>query len=182
MLLNNSFSLGKRLRLFDSTVSGAVLWGTESWVPRVQELRQLQSTQNAMLRKVVGSKRKPDETYVDWNIRATHRAWYFMTAAGAKTCIDSHFQRKWRWAGHIARMHESESVSRTTFWRDRAWEALVPGVWLRPSRRRWMKFDDVLRRFAEHNGWRDWSSAAGDRQAWRELEAPFSEWASAALV
>ena len=74
LLLNSRFSLKGRLRLFHSTVSGTVLWGTESWTPRAEELRHLQATQNAMLRKIVASRRQPEETYVDWIIRATELA------------------------------------------------------------------------------------------------------------
>ena len=44
------------LGLFDSTVSKTMLWCTESWNLTTDQLQHLQSTQNDMLRRIVGKK------------------------------------------------------------------------------------------------------------------------------
>ena len=39
MLLNRRVFINRRLKLFESTVSSCVLWCSESWTPRAEELR-----------------------------------------------------------------------------------------------------------------------------------------------
>ena len=58
-------NLMKKLRVFDATVTQTVLWCSESWLLTLKEKRLLVSTQNNMLRKVAGPKRRPEEPWVD---------------------------------------------------------------------------------------------------------------------
>ena len=108
LLTKKHLSLNKRLRLFNSTVAGTILWGAESWTPRVEELGRLRATQNAMLRRIVCSGRGEGEDWVDWIQRATHQARRIARDAGVKDWVHEHFMRKWRWAGHDARMPVSK--------------------------------------------------------------------------
>ena len=39
ILLSRRVSINRRLKLFESTVSSCVLWCSESWTPRAEELR-----------------------------------------------------------------------------------------------------------------------------------------------
>ena len=54
LLLNKSYSLRKRLKLFDATVTETVLWAAELWTPRTEELRRFKATHSATLRRIVG--------------------------------------------------------------------------------------------------------------------------------
>eukprot|EP00973_Karenia_brevis_P009077 1228345-Karenia_brevis.AAC.1 len=74
LLGRRSSSLWSRFRLFDCTVSQSLLWCSESWLITQAQRRRLQSIQNHMLRKIVGTRRGPHETWLDWVIRSTHRA------------------------------------------------------------------------------------------------------------
>ena len=94
MQLNHSCSVKKRLRLFDSTVSGTVLWASESWSPRVEELRRFQSTQRAMLRRIVGCSRRPEELWIDWIQRTTRKARAAAKQTGVQEWPRAHLQRK----------------------------------------------------------------------------------------
>ena len=182
MLTRKNFSLNKRLKLFHSTVSGTVLWGAESWTPRVEELRRLRATQNAMLRRIVCCGRAEGEDWVEWAKRATRQARRLAQNVGAKEWVCEHFVKKWKWAGHLARMHASEWALLVTGWRDSSWQAAVRDRWLRParpSRRPWMKFEHILRRFCNHGGHGEWRDKSQERDAWRELETVFASWASA---
>ena len=60
-----SYSLKKRLKLFDATITESVLWAAESWAPRAAELRRLQATQSAVLRHLVGCGRQEGEQWAD---------------------------------------------------------------------------------------------------------------------
>ena len=46
---------------------------------------------------------------------------------------------------------------------------------LRPERRRWMKWEDMLRRFATAQGHHSWIEMAQDRCSWQRLAESFAE-------
>eukprot|EP00959_Pyramimonas_sp_CCMP1952_P336902 7054739-Pyramimonas_sp.AAC.1 len=89
----------KRLRLFNSTVTGCALWARESWTPRVEGLRKLIVAQNRMLRKIAGCSRAADEPRVDWVLWATQRARHLIENNGLKGWAPEHIRRTWLWAG-----------------------------------------------------------------------------------
>ena len=45
LLMNRKISINRRMRVLDSTVGSCVLWCTESWTPRAEEMQKLQSAQ-----------------------------------------------------------------------------------------------------------------------------------------
>ena len=93
LLLNRSSSLKRRLQLFDSTVGGCVLWCSQAWSPRVEELRLLRTAQRAMLRRIVGAARAPEEDYLSWIKRVTWKAEYLAKAAGVRPASSSSASR-----------------------------------------------------------------------------------------
>ena len=172
------------MRLFDSTVAECVLWGTESWTPRAEELRRMSVAQQTMLRRIVGSGRRKDEPWSDWIQRATGRARQVARSAAVKEWVPEHFRRKWNWAGKVARTPLTEWVYKVTSWRDSSWQAMANDLGalrpFRPSRRRWMRFEDCLRRFCSDSGLGDWQVKAGETEVWKELSADFMRWAAEA--
>ena len=178
-LQNKKMSLKKRMELFDATVSSCVLWFAQSWTPRVEELNRLTSTRHAMLRRIVGTKRRPDEEWLEWFRRSTHSAARAASTYGVRNWTTAHRRCKWLWAGHVARRPASTWVWRVTTWRDSSWQQAVSDSSrrpLRPSRRRWMKWEDSLRRFAQYEGIGSWTVVCGDRARWTELAANFVQW------
>ena len=170
LLLNRRISLRRRFKLFDSTVGGCVLWCAESWTPRTDEVAILKTTQNAMLRRILGAKRLPEELYIDWIQRSTHKARQVARTSGARDWPAAHYRSKWSWSGHVARRSANSWLYRVTSWRDSEWTqiALHEGGQreLRPSRRRWMKWEDQVRRFAHQQALGAWMSAAEDKSTW----------------
>jgi hypothetical protein len=179
LLLNQKVSVNRRLRLFDSTVGSSVTWCCESWTPRADERRKLETARRSMLRKIVGTRRAPTEEWVEWIIRATHKALELSTRAGVREWGAFHHARKWMWAGHVARSCADGWLYRVTVWRDSAWQRLTEDMGLqrdvRPSRRRWMKWEDVLRRFCTSNGLPPWDELAGNRETWTNWTSRFRE-------
>ena len=57
-LCNKSFSLKRRLQLFNSTVTAVMLYGCGTWTLLKEDLRRMQSEQRKMLRMMVGINRK----------------------------------------------------------------------------------------------------------------------------
>ena len=170
LLLNRRTSIKSRLRLFDSTVSSCVLWCSQSWALRAEEARLLRTTRRAMLRRIVGSGRRPDEDYIDWLQRATHKAEQLASDAGLVNWVHSHLLSKWHWAGHVAQRPAETWISRTASWRDSDWQSFVAESRMarpqRPSRRRWTKWEDHLRRYCYQAGLGPWKILAKDRIAW----------------
>ena len=178
LLLNPKVSVKRRLRLFDSSVSSSVLYGSHAWTPRVDELRFLRAAQNNMIRKICGIARRPDELWHTWVQRATHRARAAARAVRARDWTVAHAQRKWAWAGHVARMSCGAWARRVTEWRDAAWtkwarnHASQPR---RPSTRPWMKWEQPLCKFvADVALTAEWISLAADRTAWSSLQEEFA--------
>ena len=105
----------------------------------------------SMLRKIVLSCRYDGEEWVEWIVRATHRALGWGDWVGVRDWRFLHFQKKWSWAGHVVRRSAEALVYRVTTWRDSAWLKLCKQYGhvreMRPSIRRWMKWEDVLRRY-----------------------------------
>ena len=78
-----------------------------------------------MLRRIVGLGRRPDEDYIDWLQRATHKAEQLASDAGLVNWVHSHLLSKWHWAGHVARRLADTWISRTASWRDSDWQSSV---------------------------------------------------------
>ena len=154
LLLNGKVSKKKRLRLLDSTVANCVLWSCQSWTPRVEELKSLRSTQRAMMRKIVGQGRAPEEDWIPWIRRTTKKACDMANECKVRDWVTAHFAGKWSWAGHVARRPSDAWTWKTTTWRDTQWQSWANELGanrpLRPSRRRHMKMgaydEEILRR------------------------------------
>ena len=105
-------NLDKRLLLFDSSVTQTALWGCESWLITQSEKRLLQSTQNAMLRRFAGARRRPEEDWLDWIKRSTRRVLSTARESGIRFWHEEHLKRKWCCAGHVVRMDSDRLASR----------------------------------------------------------------------
>ena len=108
LLLNRKVSVKKRMRLFDSTVGNSVLYGTHAWTPREDELRKMRTTQNRMMRKICAKPHHPDQSWLEWVQRGTHKAKEVAAQAGVRDWVVAHATRKWSWAGHVMRRSGSQ--------------------------------------------------------------------------
>ena len=109
------------------------------------------------------------EDWVSYIVRATHEVEMVSDAAGVADWVLEQRRRKWRWAGHVARMG------------DRRWTKLLldwcpSGDGTRRVGRPTMRWEDNLEEFAERRlEGRRWTEAAKDRTLWKGLEADFVE-------
>ena len=179
LLLNRRVSVRRRLALFDSTVGSCVLYCSESWTPRTDEFRKLTTARRAMLRRIVGALRFPDEDYIQWIRRVTSKAESMASAAKVRDWTTAHGLAKWAWAGHIARRPVDTLIWRVTFWRDSQWQSFVnefePSTRpRRPARRRWMRFEGTLRRYCSAEGLGPWRNVATSKGVCRDLAEAFA--------
>ena len=120
-----------------------------------------------VVRRRIGG--EEDEDWVSYIVRATHEVELLSDAAGVADWVHERRRRKWRWAGHVARMG------------DRRWTKLVLdwspiGTGTRRVGRPTMRWEKSLEEFAgRHLGGNRWTEAAKRRAAWRGLEAGFVE-------
>lgn len=167
----------KRLRLFDSSVTQTALWCSESWLLTLNEKRLLTSTQNQMLRRIAGPRRRPDEEWVEWVKRATRAARAAAKQAGIRFWLETHLRNKWGWAGHVTRMAADRLACRALRWRDSEWwqreqEFPVRLQTRRPHKTRWFRWEDELKRYAARCGWCSWQDVAKRR----DCSGKASEW------
>ena len=173
-------SIKKRLQLFDSTVANSILYGAHAWTPRTGEMRKVHTVENRMLRKICGVVRQPEELWLDWIRRATHKSQQLATEAHVRDWVHAHAYRKWLWAGHAARRSTSTWLWCVLAWRDSDWNRLAVeeggATLMRPSRQRWMKWEDVLRRFMAEHLCNSWTTVAQDKHNWNVKAEEFAEW------
>ena len=174
-------NLHKRLRLFDTSVTQTALWCSESWLLTQSEKRLLCTTQHAMLRRIAGPRRAPEEPWVDWTKQSTKRAVAAAKESGIKLWLQAHLKNKWCWAGHVLRMTPGRLARRAVEWRDCSWQATeyqlpVQLRTRRPCRKRWFRWEDDLRNSANRNGWTFWQEVAEQRFRWRSHCEGFVEY------
>ena len=99
--------------------------------------------------------------------------------AGVREWVGAHAKNKWLWAGHVRRRPASSWLWRVSSWRDSEWNELCKDDGcarpLRPSRRRWMKWEDSLRRFACSHFGSTWTSLCADRAKWTAAADAFAQ-------
>ena len=140
-----------------------------------------------MLRRICGQKRHADEEYIDWIRRPTERARGLAALAGVREWVYTFGLYKWAWAGHVARRSANTWLWRVTAWRGAEWTRLSltssctrP---IRPSRRRWMKWEHSLHRFCQREGLGWWTSFAcgGIAQQWLQHQTAFAAFVCSSL-
>ena len=137
-----------------------------------KEQQHLSAVQNSMLRRIVRSRRLPDETWVDWIKRNTRDARAAARKAGVRFWVAAYLEAKWKWAGHVMRMAPDRPAKRITEWRDSEWCVIDEALrgrdrTRRPYKQRWFRWEDCLRQFATKRRWTSWQSVAQNRDQWR---------------
>ena len=152
----------KRCHLFKASASKSVLWCAESWTLTLRQKRHLRSVQRAMLRRMFGPGRQPDEEYIHWIRRSTKVAEERSRRAGIKCWSQHHRQLKWRWAGRLANMTDEPWARKVTLWRDSVWQLEHGAIATRPRRDclgNRLRWEDEIQRFTEQSSLGPWQHA-----------------------
>ena len=152
-----------------------MFWCSESWALREEDWQKLKTAENCMLRKILGAKRRPNEDWVGWVQRVTRLVRSKAERAGLKAMVQKLMQRKWNWAGHVARRSAKTWLFRVTAWRDKEWEEMILGPKLRRSRTGpWTRWVNDVETFCQKEGAGEWKRVARDREKWAELRTAFA--------
>jgi hypothetical protein len=171
-LCNRRIPFERRLKLFNAVVTPTVLYGSCCWTMTVERERSLKVARRRMLRKVVQVVRQKDdknadglEDWVTYIIRATQETEKISEENGVADWVLEQRRRKWKWAGHVARMEDRRWTNLALLWCPSGQRAVG-----RPTKR----WEDSLEQFAgEQLSGRNWISVAKDRTAWAALEKTY---------
>jgi len=119
-----------------------------------------------MLRRFAGAKRRPNEAYVEWIVRATRFAEDNRNSSGVKSWNEAILCKKWSWAGHVARLNAHRWAQRLSKWRDHEWwqsqDQSTSAI--RPKRAReghFARWETEVTNCAAHLDWSSSSQKAG---------------------
>ena len=187
-LTSSSFSLKSRLKLFDSTISPCVLYGSGCWTLTADRIRKLQTNQRRMLRMIVNTRRLTStpalesassdssstassfqlEPWIDFMQRATHIAENYASRYGVKDWASVHFLRKFRLAGHMGRRTDSRWSKKVLYW--------IPDGASRQRGHPHKRWTDVLDEFFKAAHGMEpgkWLNLCADRDVWASLSDAF---------
>lgn len=138
-------------KLYNTCIAPTMIYGCETWNLTKAQILKFRSAQRGMERLMLGVTLQ-DKKRAEW-IRSRTRV---------KDIIQQIKERKWRWAGHVARMTDNRWTKRLTEWvpRDRG---------KRSRGRQRVRWRDEIQECAGVT----WMSRARDREEWRRLEKAY---------
>ncbi|CAE8606069.1 unnamed protein product [Polarella glacialis] len=193
-LCDKTYGLGHRLRLFSARVTPSVLYGSGCWTMNTDRESTLRTAQRKMLRMMMASGRRlvttdviavagssaeeeqvgdelesgqtvEEEDWVTWITRVTHFAENQLRKIGVKDWVAAQREKKWQWAGHVARRTDGRWSTMLAAWTPEG-EVRRQG---RPCTRWADSIDKVFG--SEQRG--DWFLFAQDRPTWSSYEATY---------
>ena len=142
----------------------------------VDRERRLRTAQRRMLRLVYQSHRRKgmdfldEESYINWLKRTTVAAESAMDALGYELWVPAQRRKKWRWAGHVARMADHRWTCELLWWQ--------PASGNRNVGRPRIRWSDPMEQFfstIQGSASQDWMLVAQDRPTWQSLEDAFCQ-------
>ena len=197
VLTNKRYPLNARIRLFNTTITPTVLYGSTSWTTTKTHTTQLQSTQRRMMRLIVGTPRRHttssahlhnhhdainDTTAEPWPAyiqRATHIAERQLHNLKVESWTTTYWRRKWRWAARIAAQDHNRWSRRAIHWEPQYTDSRRTA---RRQARPCTRWDDIinafLRSLPQFTTEPKWTQLATDATSWGELEDDFITFAT----
>ena len=104
------------LKLIKSCVAPCLLYAACTWTLTVDQERKLRVTQRAMLRQMVGARRRPEECWVDFIKRATHTSLALAERSSVEDWVSCFWKAKWTLAGKVAAASDRRWTARLIHW------------------------------------------------------------------
>ena len=136
-----------KTEVYNKCILTAMTYGAETWTLTSELERRLRSTQRAMERSILNI-----------SLRERIRHTEIRKKTKVKDIIKLSYQKKWKWAGHLARREDNRWTKRVTEW--------IPRNGRRSrgrQKKRW--YDDI-----EDQCGKTWMRRAKDRKWWRSHE------------
>ena len=160
-LCNRNLPLKHRMKLFESVVTPCVLYASGTWTMTADDERQVRTTERRMLRWILRVGRKPDEDWVEYIKRATHRCEELAAGLGVSDWVLKQRARKWTLAGRVASQTDGRWSTRVLSWKP--WFRIFPKRDVGRPRKRWE--DDIVNLAGE-----SWMTEGIDQDMWSILK------------
>ena len=173
-LLEQPTAIKHRLKLFDKTVSPACLWCASVIPALTRSLSEVNALQLGLVAKMMGSKRKAAENWVEHRTRTYREARALLQLHGHKRWSTQRLTRRWRYLGHVIRAVERPQPPASTLimnFRTLSWwraeQKNQTGT--RHGHRFFPTLMNEEQRLTTACGGVDWRTAAMDRDGWANL-------------
>ena len=130
----------------------------------VESEKKLRVARRRMLNRIIGHKRWPEESWVEFIQRTTHRSEDLAKQHKLEDWVELQRRRKWEFAGKVARLPRERWCLRLLGWRP--WFRCHPRRRVGRPLKRWS--DDLV---AFAGG--DWQNTARDEGMWKILNYGF---------
>ncbi|CAE7300179.1 unnamed protein product, partial [Symbiodinium necroappetens] len=172
-LLCSPTPLKARLKLHQTLVRGAALWGGQSWPVTDAIMRAINSTQLQQIRRMMHPGRKPGETWAEWNVRTLRGARVALQQSKVVRWSSFQLQHTWELYGHMARSkHGGRDMLQ---WRNLKWweaEKNKPKSQRATHAHRYNPFVDTERQIVQV-ATLEWMDKACNMPVWSALAAEF---------
>ena len=148
--MKGNFPINFKRKIFNTCVLPVLIYSAETWSLLNKQEERLRVTQRSMERSMLGKSRR-DRIRNEWIREKT----------GVMDVIEQVKRRKWKWAGHVARMSDDRWTIRISEW--------YPREGKRNRGRQLLRWRDELEKIAGKN----WMREAKDRKNWKMLEEAY---------
>ena len=155
-LTNRNTSLALRLKLFDSVVTPAVLYGLAALTFASGQIARLDRVQNKMLRAIVGWVRLENEEWRDTMSRMKKKVCAAKILGSILDWSAELSKRKWRLAGRVATLDTSRWPRILAEWTPNVVQQLNGILAKRKVGRPRTRWEDNLDEYSKVKGYRDW--------------------------
>ena len=191
-LTNKRHSLNARVRLFNTTITPTVLYGSNSWTMTKAHITKLQRAQRRMMLLIVGTPRRrtttsaylhdnhhtttdtTTEPWPEYIRRATDIAERQLRTLNIECWTTTYWRRKWRWAARVATQDCTRWSRRVIHWEPQHTEKRQTARRQARPHKRWD--DDIttfIHNLPQHTTTSQWSQLARDAITWQALEDQF---------
>ena len=174
-----------RLAKLYATIGASLLWGAGIWALGKEVARRVCSQETRWLRRMLGQRKLPDQTWVDWLTETKRAAHSVRILCGKRPMWARACTRVWGWHSHVARREPGHGGLAWLAWKDEKWwriqQALGHFDW-RQRRTQWRHTKKNWKRggekaVADYEG-AEWMDRATRRETWSKCGEGFVTWAN----
>ena len=146
ILLDKAINRRLKFETLETCILPVLLYGCQTWTLSEKQKTSIQICQRKMQRKILG---------INLRDRMTNETLQKLT--DTSDAIEWARTMKWKWGGHVARLHQSRWTYAATMW--------DPYIGKRGQGRPRLRWADVFRKTTD----KLWTRKAKDRKLWKEL-------------
>ena len=116
MFKSRAYSFPLKAKLFEAVVTPVALYGCAGWTLSSKMEDQLRTTRRRMLRIMLCTRRRPDESWIEFIKRGTAEAESRMMSSSYACWVPGYRRHKWRFVGKTVRATDERWSKRLLDW------------------------------------------------------------------